>query len=65
VEFHFDGGIKYEIIRCKRGATVEAEVRIKRVALRPDLRVAEASDDTVGVHLVGDIVGIKRGCKWE
>lgn len=65
VEFHFDAGVKYELIRCKRGAEVEVEARIKRVSVRPDMPSLESSDGAAGVHLIGDVVTVKRGCQWD
>ena len=64
-EFRFDAGVKYELIRCKRGAKVEVEARIKQVSVRPNLPSLETSDAPAGVQLIGDVVAVKRGCQWD
>ena len=65
VEFQFDAGSKYDLIKCKRGATVEVEVRITKAVLRPDFPSLETSNEAAGVHLIGDVVTVRRGCQWN
>ncbi len=63
VEFHFDGGSRHHLIRCRIGAGVEVAARIKRVVLTPSLQVLETSDAAAGVRLTGDVVSVTTGCR--
>ena len=65
VEFQFDAGVKHELIKCKKGAKIEIVARVKRVFVDPELPLLETSSQNAGVHLAGDIVAVKTGCKWQ
>ena len=65
VEFLFDAGAKYDLIKCKRGAAVEVEARITRALLHPDFPSLETANELAGVRLTGEVISVKRGCEWD